>query len=86
MWYVVCAILGAAVGGALAWLVAVNRTRSQSAITIDETGRRANAAEGQAAALNAIVIELRGQVERTDTSAEQLRIQLDGERGARVKA
>ena len=34
MWYVVCAILGAAIGGALAWLLAVNSTRSQSTITM----------------------------------------------------
>jgi DNA recombination protein RmuC len=86
MWYVACAILGAAIGGALAWLLAVNRTRSQSTIAIDEADRRANAAEGQAAALNATVVELRGQVERTNASVEQLRGQLDAERGARVKA
>ncbi len=86
MWYVACAILGAAIGGALAWLLAVDRTRSQSKITIDEADRRANAAEGQAAALNAIVIELRGQLEGMNTSVGQLRVQLDAERGARVKA
>ena len=45
MWYVACAILGAVIGGALAWLLAVNRTRSQSTSTIDEAVRRANAAE-----------------------------------------
>jgi len=86
MWYVVCAILGAAIGGALAWLLAVNRTRSQSTITVDDADRRASAAEGQAAAMNAIVVELRGQVETTGTNVEQLRVQLDAERGAKVKA
>jgi hypothetical protein len=39
MWYVLCAILAATIGGALAWLLAVNRTRSQSTITIDEQQR-----------------------------------------------
>lgn len=86
MWYVVCAILGAAIGGALAWLLAVSRMRSKSTISIDEADRRVSVAEGQAAALNAIVVELRGQVERTGTSAEQLRVQLDADRGAKVKA
>jgi DNA recombination protein RmuC len=86
MWYVACAILGAAIGGALAWLLAVNRTRSQATMSIDEAGRRAGTAESQVAALNATVLELRKQVEETDASAQQLRIQLDAERGARVKA
>ncbi|MBE3063614.1 MAG: DNA recombination protein RmuC, partial [Spirochaetes bacterium] len=86
MWYALCAILGTAIGGALAWLLAVNRTRSQSSLTIDEADRRANAAEGQAAALSATIVELRGQVQRADTTIEQVRSQLDAERGARVRA
>ncbi len=86
MWYAVCAILGAAIGGALAWLLAVNRTRSQSTLTIDAADRRADAAEAQAAALSATIVELRGQIQRADTTIEQVRSQLDAERGARVRA
>jgi len=86
MWYIACAILGAAVGAALAWLLAASRTRAQLAGKIEEADRRTSAAEGQVSALNATVVELRGQVQRADGSIDQLRSQLDTERGAKVKA
>jgi DNA recombination protein RmuC len=70
----------------LAWFVASNRARSQAAGKIEEAERRAGTAELRAAGLDATTAELRGQVQRADTSTEQLRAQLDAEREAKVKA
>ncbi|OIP92313.1 MAG: hypothetical protein AUK26_04950 [Syntrophaceae bacterium CG2_30_58_14] len=86
MWYIACAILGALIGAILAWLLAANRTRSQMAVMIEASERRAADAEVRASALDATIVEIRGQVQRADTSIEQLRSNLDDERQARVKA
>lgn len=86
MWYIVCAILGAVIGGVLAWLLASNRSKSQAARAIEEANRRGSAAEVRAGALDATISELRGQAQRAETNIEQLRSQLDTERQARVKA
>jgi DNA recombination protein RmuC len=86
MWYVVCAVLAAAIGAALAWLLAASRTRAQLTARIEEADRRASAAEGQVGALNATAVELRRQLQQADTTVEQVRSQLDAERAARVRA
>lgn len=86
MWYIACAILGAVIGAALVWLLVVNRTQSLLTGRSEEAERRASAAEGQAGALNATLIELRGQVQKADSGIEELRSQLDAERAAKVKA
>jgi len=69
MWYIVCAILGAALGAVLAWLLAANHTRSKLAGRIEDSARRASIAEGRAATLDATVVELRRQVQRGGTRA-----------------
>jgi hypothetical protein len=86
MLYLACAILGAVIGGVLAWVLAVNRTRSQLQGKIEEAERRANSAEVRAGAFEASNAELRGQSQRAEGVADQLRIQLETERGAKVKA
>ncbi len=86
MWYIACAILGALIGAILAWLLAANRTRSQMASKIEDSERRAVDAEVRTSALDATIVEIRGQVQRADASIEQLRSNLDVERQARVKA
>jgi len=86
MWYIACALLGAMIGAVLAWLLAANRTRSDLASRIEDSERRASIAEGRAGALDATIVELRGQIQRAESSIEQLRSQLDAERGAKVKA
>lgn len=86
MWYIACAILGALIGAILAWLLAANRTRSQIAVRIEDSDRRAADAEVRTSALEATIVELRGQLQRADTSIEQLRSNLDDERQAKVKA
>jgi DNA recombination protein RmuC len=86
MWYIVCALSGALIGAFLAWLLAANRTRSQLAGKIEDSERRANAAEGRTGVLDATIAELREQVQRADTNIEKLRLQLDAERQVKVKA
>lgn len=86
MWYIACAILGALIGAILAWLLAANRTRSQMAVRIEDSDRRAADAEVRTSALDATIVEIRGQLQRADTSIEQLRSNLDAERQAKVKA
>ncbi|MBU0718160.1 MAG: DNA recombination protein RmuC [Planctomycetes bacterium] len=56
------------------------------AVRIEASERRAADAEVRASALDATIVEIRGQVQRADTSIEQLRSNLDDERQARVKA
>lgn len=86
MGYIACSILGAVVGAVLAWLLAAIRMRSQLSSRIEDAERRASIAEGRAGALDATIVELRGQVQRGENSIEQLRSQLDAERQAKVKA
>jgi DNA recombination protein RmuC len=86
MWYIACALLGAVIGAVLAWMLASNRRRSQMLVKIEDSERRANAAEGKACALDATIAEVRGQVQRAEGGIEQLRSNLDAERQARVKA
>jgi DNA recombination protein RmuC len=86
MWYMVWALSGALIGASLAWLLATNRSRANLAGKIEDSERRANTAEGKAGALDAAMAEIRGQVQRADTSIEQLRFRLDAERQARVRA
>jgi DNA recombination protein RmuC len=86
MWYVASAVLGAAIGAALAWLLAANRMKLQAAAKVEAAERRASTVEIRAGALDATLVELRGQVERADGTVKELRSQLDSERGAKVKA
>jgi len=86
MWYIACALVGAVIGAVLAWLLAAHRTRLKLASRIEDGERRANVAEGRAGALDATIVELRGQVQRGENSLDQLRSQLDAERQAKVKA
>ena len=53
---------------------------------IEDSERRAADAEVRASALEATIVEIRGQVQRADASIEQLRSNLDDERQAKVKA
>jgi DNA recombination protein RmuC len=83
-----CIILSIAsfiIGAILAWLTAVNRTKSQLAGKIEETERRANLAEGRTCVLEANIEELRHQIRRSEENIENLRFQLDGERVAKAK-
>jgi DNA recombination protein RmuC len=86
MWDIAWALSGALIGAGLAWLLAADRTRAKLAVKMEDSERRANAAEGRAGALDAAMAEIRGQVQRADTGIEQLRVQLDAERRARVRA
>jgi DNA recombination protein RmuC len=78
MEYLVGGLAGLAVGALLAWLVAAARTRA-SASQLSEAERRAGAAEG-------IVAELRAQAQRAASDFESLRVKLDAEQEARVRA
>jgi DNA recombination protein RmuC len=67
-------------------MLAANRMRSEMLVKMEDSERRANAAEGRAGVLDARIAEVRGQVQRADAGIEQLRSNLDAERQARVKA
>jgi len=56
------------------------------AVKIEDSERRAADAEVRTSALDATIVEIRGQLQRADTSIEQLRSNLDDERQAKVKA
>ena len=73
------AAIGAALGGALAWLAAAARARSSAAALVAGAERRAGAAEG-------VVSELRAQAQRASADFEGLRIKLDEEQETRVRA
>lgn len=90
MWYVVYAVVGLAVGAIIAWLIAVNRTRSEFAGKLQDSECRANTAEGRARAMEATIGEIRTQSEtqnrKADDDFEKLRSTLAAEREAKVKA
>lgn len=86
MWYALCALAGAAIGGFIAWLLAAERTRARLAARLEEAERRAGLAEAQGRAFEAALGELRAHAEKEKDNSELLRSQLDAEREARVRA
>ena len=90
MWFALCIIVGLAVGGVVAWLLAKERTRKALAGAHEASLSRAAAAEGKASILEATLSELRKQQEHQISRAEEdfrsLRERLAGEHEGRVKA
>jgi DNA recombination protein RmuC len=79
MIYVLCVVIGLIFGGVIAWLLASARVRHQLAKRLEETERRASGLEGT-------MVELRIQIQRATEDFDKLRLKLEGEQGARVKA
>ena len=73
------AVIGVALGGVLGWFVATARARAAVAALVAAAERRAGAAEGA-------VAELRTQGLRASAASEALRVKLDAEQEARVRA
>lgn len=86
MIYVLFLAAGLAVGGILAWLISANRVRTELALKLEETERRANSSEGRASALDGMVTELRVQSQKAAEDFERLRDKLEIEHGAKIKA
>jgi len=82
MSYFWCVLAGAAIGGLAAWLLAATRTARR----LEDAERRAQTAEGRAAALEAAQAERRAQAEQAAQEAAALREQWAQESRARVKA
>ena len=76
---VLAALAAALVGAVFAWVVASSRARAAAAARIADAERRAGCAEG-------VVTELRGQGQRAAADFEALRVKLDAEQEARVRA
>jgi DNA recombination protein RmuC len=72
-------IIGVLIGGVIAWVVAAGRIRGRFAARLEETERRATAAESA-------MIELRTQGQKASEEAERLRSRLEAEQGSRIKA
>jgi len=89
-WFALCTVVGLAVGGVIAWLLAKERTRKELAATLEATLSRAGAAEGKASTLEAALSELRKQNDLQHSRAEEnlcsLRESFNHEHEARVRA
>lgn len=86
MTYLLLALAGAVVGGALAWLIAAGRTERRMTARVEEGERRVEIAEGRAAALEGTTTELRTQVERQGEELTAVRSRLAAEQTERAKA
>ncbi len=86
MIYLLCILGGLSAGGLIAWLLASSRITNRFSSKLDESERRANIAEGRAAALEAAVTELRLQNQKAAEELTKIRDQLAEENSARVKA
>ena len=73
------AVIGVVIGCGLGWLIASARARAALAALVADAERRAGAAEG-------VVAELRAQGLRAAAGCEALRVKLDAEQEARVRA
>jgi len=73
------ALAGALIAGLLAWFVGSSRARTAVAVLVADAERRAGAAEG-------VVAELRAQAQRAAADFDVLRVKLDAEQEARVRA
>lgn len=84
--YVICAVGGLVVGGAVAWALATHVVRNALSVRVQEAAQRAHDAEVAASALQGKVEELRGQVELAARDFGTLRDRLEEEQQARVAA
>lgn len=78
--------IGLALGGVIGWLAAAARVRGALASRIDEAESRAGIAENNAAALEGKLTELRAQTLSAAADFDRLRLRMEGEQAARVKA
>jgi len=76
---ILCTLVGLAIGGAVAWLLASARATKSLAVKLEESER-------QAARLEATIDELRKQHQQISDDLAELRDQLVSETSARVKA
>ena len=76
---VLAAVAGAVAAGAFAWIVAGSRARAAASGLLADAERRAGAAEG-------VIAELRAQAQRAAADFAALRLDLDAEQEARVRA
>jgi DNA recombination protein RmuC len=79
-------LVGIIVGGIVAWLVSLNKSSNQFQSRLDEAERRANKAEGKAAALEGTISELRSESLNASEDFEKLRSKMNEEHGERIKA
>ena len=86
MIYVLCVVAGLTIGGVLSWLISGNRIRKELALSLEESERRANTAEGRVSGLDGMVAELRSQNQKAAEDFDKLRSRMESEQGARVKA
>jgi DNA recombination protein RmuC len=90
MEYVAWLVAGVLFGGAVAWLLATQRTQSKTAGMLAESERRAAVAETKVAAADATATELRKQYDeirrKTTDELQQLRVELSSEREVKVRA
>lgn len=83
-------ILGLIFGGAVVWLIASSRfkeyySKQEAAIRMDYSGQIAET-EGKARSAEAVVNELRQQIQQKDAEIYEMRNVLDAEKRARVEA
>ena len=86
MIYAFCILGGLLVGGVVAWLIAINRNRSQFMSKLNDAERRISNAEGKASVLDGTIRELYAQKQRAAEDFEKLRNQLQEEQHAKVEA
>ena len=79
-------LAGLALGGVVAWLISAGRSRNLYSGRIEEADKRANVLEGRAAGLEGTITELRSQSLNAAADFEKLRLKMEIEQGARVKA
>lgn len=77
--------IGLVVGGTIVWFVA-GRAKARLVARLQESERRAGAAEGRASALEASLADARARAEHADQDLDGLRSRLETEQGTRIRA
>ena len=86
MIYAICVIGGFIIGGIIAWLIAINRNRSNFNTQLNEAKQRANTAEAKAAGAEGTIAELRREIASAAKDFETYRSKLQEEQKAKVSA
>ncbi len=86
MLYALSVLAGLIIGASTAWLIASTKAIKNMTSKVDDANRRANLAEVGSSNMKGTVDELRKQITKAAEDFEVLRLKMEAEHGAKIKA